>query len=135
VENCTVGSVRGESVGAAMVDLTGHEAGNGRHSQGIPTAHQPLFYSERFPVTRLYVQVNTSTRRNFLDQRSGVEDPRASNDDYCATCIAGGCQVPSPAGRMEGGSVFGQYKRITRYIGPSGAGSQLAFLSPAGAFF
>jgi|HubBroStandDraft_2_1064218.scaffolds.fasta_scaffold10562_2 hypothetical protein len=61
--------------------------------------------------------------------------PRASNDGYCATCIAGGCQVPSPAGRMEGGSVFGQYKRMTKYIGPSGAGSQLAFLSPAGGSF
>jgi hypothetical protein len=26
---CTVGSVRVESVGAAMVDLNGHEVGNG----------------------------------------------------------------------------------------------------------
>jgi hypothetical protein len=51
VEICTVGSVRGESVGAAMVDLNGHEAGNGGHSQGTPTAHRPLFYSERCPVT------------------------------------------------------------------------------------
>jgi hypothetical protein len=34
VEICTVGSVRGESVGAAMVDLNGHEAGNGGYSQG-----------------------------------------------------------------------------------------------------
>jgi hypothetical protein len=33
VEICTVGSVRGESVGAAMVDLNGHEAGNGGYSQ------------------------------------------------------------------------------------------------------
>ena len=47
MEICTVGSVRGESVGLAMVDLNGHEAGNGGHSQGRPTAHQPLFYSER----------------------------------------------------------------------------------------
>jgi hypothetical protein len=37
VEICTVGSVRGESVGAAMVDLNGHEAGNGGYSQGRPT--------------------------------------------------------------------------------------------------
>ena len=27
---------------------------------------------------------------------------------------AGGCQVPSPAGRIEGGVSFGQYRRITR---------------------
>ena len=47
MEICTVGSVRGEGVDAAMVNLYGHEAGNGGHSQGIPTAHQPLSYSER----------------------------------------------------------------------------------------
>jgi len=46
VEICTVGSVRGESPGLAMVDLNGHEAGNGGYSQGTPTAHQPLSYSE-----------------------------------------------------------------------------------------
>jgi hypothetical protein len=52
VEICTVGSVRGESVGAAMVDLNGHEAGNGRYSPGRPTARRVLLYSERCPVTR-----------------------------------------------------------------------------------
>ena len=40
MEICTVGSVRGESVGLAMVDLNGHEAGNGGYSQGTPTAHR-----------------------------------------------------------------------------------------------
>ena len=53
MEICTVGSVRGESLGFAMVDLNGHEAGNGGYSQGTPTAHRPLFYSERCPVSRL----------------------------------------------------------------------------------
>jgi hypothetical protein len=53
VEICTVGSVRGESVGAAMVDLYGHEAGNGGYSQGTPTGHRPLSYSERLPIFRL----------------------------------------------------------------------------------
>src|SRR5271165_4046538 len=28
---------------------------------------------------------------------------------YCVTCTAGGCHVPSPGGRMDGGSVFGEY--------------------------
>ena len=51
METCTVGSVRGESVGVAMVDLNGHEAGNGGYSQGTPTAHWHLSYSERCPVT------------------------------------------------------------------------------------
>ena len=50
MEICTVGSVRGERVGAAMVDLNGHEAGNGRYSQGRPTARRVLLYSERFRV-------------------------------------------------------------------------------------
>jgi len=43
--------VRGESVGAAMVDLNGHEAGNGGYSQGRPTARRVLLYSERCPVS------------------------------------------------------------------------------------
>jgi hypothetical protein len=51
VEICTVGSVRGESVGVAMVDLNGHEAGNGGYSQGTPTAHRLLSYSERCPIS------------------------------------------------------------------------------------
>ena len=51
MEICTVGSVRGEGVGAAMVNLNGHEAGNGGHSQGTPKAHRPLSYSERLPVS------------------------------------------------------------------------------------
>ena len=29
-----------------MVDLNGHEAGNGGYSQGTPTAHRALFYSD-----------------------------------------------------------------------------------------
>jgi len=38
---------------------------------------------------------------------------RACCQSFDAT-IAGGDQVPLPAGRMEGPSVFGQYRRITR---------------------
>jgi hypothetical protein len=43
--------------------------------------------------------------------------------------------VPEPGGSIDGGVSFGQYKRMTMYIGPPGAGSQLAFVSPAGASF
>jgi hypothetical protein len=43
--------VRGESVGVAMVDLNGHEAGNGGHGQGRSTARRVLLYSERCPVS------------------------------------------------------------------------------------
>ena len=35
------------------------------------------------------------------------------SDGYCATWITGGCQVPAPGGKIEGGSVFGQYNRMT----------------------
>jgi hypothetical protein len=38
--------VRGESVGAAKVDLNGHEAGNGGYSQGTPKARRAFLYSE-----------------------------------------------------------------------------------------
>ena len=38
--------------------LNGHEAGNGGHSQGTPTAHRLLFYSERCPIAMF-------TRHNF----------------------------------------------------------------------
>ena len=31
---------------AAMADLNGHAAGNGGHSQGTPTAHRALLYSD-----------------------------------------------------------------------------------------
>jgi hypothetical protein len=59
MEICTVGSVRGESVGAAMVDLNGHEAGNGGYSQGRPTARRVLLYSERCPITRALAKNRT----------------------------------------------------------------------------
>ncbi len=62
MEICTVGSVRGESVGLAMVDLNGHEAGNGGHSQGRPTAHRPLFYSERCVKKRVSESLPKVTR-------------------------------------------------------------------------
>ena len=52
MEICTVGSVRGESVGVVTVDLNGHEAGNGGYSQGRPTARQVLLYSERSVESR-----------------------------------------------------------------------------------
>jgi hypothetical protein len=70
VEICTVGSVRGESVGVAMVDLNGHEAGNGGHSQGMPKAHRPLSYSERFPTLQKLL-----VRTGLLRAASGEDIP------------------------------------------------------------
>jgi hypothetical protein len=64
VEICTVGSVRGESVGLARVDLNGHEAGNGGYSQGTPTAHRLLSYSERCPVSAPFY--DALIRRDFI---------------------------------------------------------------------
>ena len=45
-EICTVGSVREENSWKAMVNLNGHETGNGGNSQGEPTASRDLLYSE-----------------------------------------------------------------------------------------
>ena len=39
-EICTAGSVRRDPVGEPMVNLNGHEAGNGGHSQRTPKAHR-----------------------------------------------------------------------------------------------
>jgi len=44
--------VREETFVSAMVDLNGHEAGNGGYSQVKPTALRTLLYSERGDVTR-----------------------------------------------------------------------------------
>jgi hypothetical protein len=46
-------------------------------------------------------------------QRTALSWP-LSGSFYAARFIPGGFQVPSPGGRIEGGSVFGQYSRITR---------------------
>jgi hypothetical protein len=40
-----------------MVDLNGHEVGNGGYSQGRPTARRVLLYSERCPISQRYVPV------------------------------------------------------------------------------
>src|SRR4029453_17955583 len=39
-EICTAGSVREENPGGSMVDLNGHETGNGGHSQAKPKAYR-----------------------------------------------------------------------------------------------
>ena len=68
MEICTVGSVRGESVGVVMVDVNGHEAGNGGYSQGSPTARQVLLYSERCLVT---VEVESTVKADGALVRFG----------------------------------------------------------------
>lgn len=39
---------------------------------------------------------------------------RETHSFYETRFTPGGCHVPSPAGRIDGGVVFGQYRRITR---------------------
>jgi hypothetical protein len=43
-----------------MANLTGHEAGNGGHSQGTPTAHRAPSYSEEEAVGCLFVSVQAA---------------------------------------------------------------------------
>jgi len=69
VEICTVGSVRGESVGAAMVDLNAHEAGNGGESQGTPKAHCVLLYSDAItPIPK-------GGANRYAEPATVIEDP------------------------------------------------------------
>lgn len=37
-----------------------------------------------------------------------------SRSSYATRFMPGGCHVPSPGGKIEGASVLGQYRRITR---------------------
>jgi hypothetical protein len=54
-----------------MVDLNGHEAGNGGHSQGRPSAHRDLLYSERRDVTK----VSNDSRADWqFCQLAGADD-------------------------------------------------------------
>ena len=55
------GICEGRECRIAMVDLNGHEAGNGGHSQGTPPALRPLFYSERW----LFLAESHLTQRLF----------------------------------------------------------------------
>src|SRR5712692_10474309 len=50
-----------------MVDLNGHEAGNGRNSQGRPTAHRDLLYSERGDVAQITLAINGGSAVLQLD--------------------------------------------------------------------
>jgi hypothetical protein len=51
---------RGERVSVwPWVDLNGHEAGNGGHSQGTPIAYRPLFYSEKYPLNQALASSTT----------------------------------------------------------------------------
>jgi len=46
--------------------------------------------------------------------RLALRQVKRCADGYGATCTAGGCQVPEPGGRIEGGVSLGQYSLITR---------------------
>ena len=73
MEICTVGSVRGESVGAAMVDLNGHEAGNGGYGQGRSTARRVLLYSETTLLEMSGSSVNQARNSGILRTRGHVQ--------------------------------------------------------------
>jgi hypothetical protein len=57
-----------------MVDLHGHEAGNGGYSQGTPTAHRHLSYSERCPASRVHSSMQHHLRTDLF--KGGVYGPR-----------------------------------------------------------
>src|ERR1700740_2177167 len=103
---------------------------SGRREAGVVMAS--IGNGRRYPSFRF--QTDQAATRNRTWNRTAVTS-RVAAETQGPACTAGGFHVPSPGGRMDGGVSFGQYKRMTMYIGPSGAGSQLAFLSPTGASF
>jgi len=52
-----------------------------------------------------------------------------------ARMTGSGDHGPDPAGRTDGASVFGPWRRMTRQIGPLGAGTQFAFSALPGESF
>src|SRR5215468_9232603 len=63
-----------------MVDLNAHEAGNGGQSQGKPTAHGVLLYSEGAPkihgeLLKLGFQISERTVARYLPRVSRRGDP------------------------------------------------------------
>jgi hypothetical protein len=51
---------------------------------------------------------------NLLDIEAAPYRHRRSHYRYFDATIPGGFHVPSPAGKIDGGESFGQYKRITK---------------------
>ncbi len=63
------------------------------------------------------VQICITTNWNARGYPGLIRRPyaKAWSEIICyPTFIPGGCHVPSPAGNIEGASLFGQYRRITR---------------------
>src|SRR5262245_4565211 len=58
------------------------------------------------PGSRRAVEADGASRRPAAGERLTL-------GYFAAAAIAGGFQVPSPGGRIEGGSVLGQYSRMT----------------------
>jgi hypothetical protein len=68
------GVCEGGDPGGAMVDLNGHEAGNGGHSQGKPTAYR-----------------DSSTRREAMLRQLCVETGRWTYLASTPFCVIQGC--------------------------------------------
>jgi hypothetical protein len=63
-----------------MVDLNGHEAGNGGYSQGTPTAHRPLSYSERWTINAS--TLSEVVRQLRLDRSDGFNSGTLSIEPF-----------------------------------------------------
>jgi hypothetical protein len=59
-----------------MVNLHGHEAGNGGHGQGLPTARRPLSYSERYATNQeLVMKCMIRANQNATHEAAGSDSP------------------------------------------------------------
>src|SRR5450432_4065010 len=72
----------------------------------------------------------TSAVQSSIVESSSLE--RENSELYFAITILGGFHVPVPTGRIDGRVWLGMYIRRSMYIGPLGAGSQLASLALPG---
>jgi hypothetical protein len=82
------GVCEGGRVDGVMVDLNGHAAGNGRHSQGIPKARRPLLYSEMRVSTNSCAEPQKLTSqalfcRCYQSSAIGMESSLVQRDPNC----------------------------------------------------
>lgn len=71
---------------------------------------QPFVTRSYRPIAALHDRLLQANKVALADTDLRISD----GSHYFDTTSAGGCQLPLPAGRIEGGAVFGQYRRITR---------------------
>ena len=61
-----------------------------------------------------FARVRITVMTTMIESEGTAEDNASESCYFAAMTTPGGFQVPSPGGRIDGASTFGQYRRITR---------------------